>query len=91
MTHPHFVGDLRLHANASTPWRYTGRLHLPSGRYCSIRASVAEDDMGRFFKIEGGLQPGMSAAELEAALTQIEAERARDAQRELDITDELPF
>ncbi len=87
----HFTGALRLQSNSPEPWRYRGTLDLPSGRYCTIRARVTEDAAGRFFQIEGGLEAGMSAAELEAVLTQIESDRARAARRELDTIDELPF
>lgn len=86
-----FHGELRLNPNAKEPWRYQGTLDLPSGRYCVIRARVSEDEKGRFFQIEGGLEAGMTAAELEAVLTQVETERAQRAWQELATTDELPF
>lgn len=85
------TGALRLHLGAQEPWRYTGTISLPSGRYCSLRARVAEDASGKFFEIEGALEAGMTAAELEAVLTKIETERAQAARQELDVTDELPF
>lgn len=87
----HFTGTLRISTSAQEPWRYRGALDLPSGRYCTIRARVVEDDAGRFFQIEGAMEPGMTAAELEVALTRIEAERAQQVRRELDASDELPF
>jgi hypothetical protein len=84
-------GTLRLHRAAEPPWQYWGELHLPSGRYARIEARVAEDASGKFFELRGGLEPGMSATELEAALVALETNRAEAARHQLKQTDELPF
>lgn len=85
------TGHLRIDRAAAPPWQYRGELALPSGRYASIRARVAEDASGKFFELRGGLEPGMTAAELEAVLVEHETTRAQVARRELDAADELPF
>ncbi len=85
------TGHLRLNRAAPAPWQYQGELSLPSGRSAHIEASIGEDGAGKFFILRGCLTPGMSSAELEAALVEIETTRATAARRELDATDELPF
>ncbi len=90
------AGTLRLDRAAPPPWLYRGELVLPAGRTCSIEGRILEDTGGRFFELRCGLVPGMTSAELEAALTEIEAEQAekiRRAGRALEDVpiDELPF
>ena len=85
------TGHLRIDRAAAAPWQYRGELMLPSGRYASISARVVEDAAAKFFELRGGLEPGMTAAELEAALVALEVARARVARRELSSTDEMPF
>ena len=85
------TGHLRIDRSAPAPWQYHGELSLPSGRSVHIEASVSEDAAGKFFVLRGALVPGMTDAELEAALVVIETDRAETARRDLNATDELPF
>jgi len=86
-------GHLRINRAAPPPWTYSGILSLPSGRSAMIEARVAEDAGGKFFELRAGIIPGMTALELEAALTEIETARATAARAEIDAdtSDELPF
>jgi hypothetical protein len=85
------TGHIRIDRTASPPWQYRGELTLPSGRYARIEASISEDTSGKFLVLRGGLEPGMSATELEAALAGIETTKAEIARHELYESDELPF
>jgi len=89
-------GTLRRDRAACAPWEYRGELTLPAGRSCSIEARVIEDAAGKFFELRGALVPGMTTAELEAALAEIEratAERViREGRALADFSDDvLPF
>jgi hypothetical protein len=88
-----FFGHLRIDRIASPPWSYRGEIALPDGRKAFIEAAVQEDAAGRFFALRGALQPGMTAVELEAALTECERTRAAGARAKIDTdaSDELPF
>lgn len=91
MIQPHAEGDLRLDPKAPEPWRYRGTLRLPSGRYAVLHARVVENDAGKHFQIQAGLEPGMTSAELDEVLVRIETERATIARRALEDDGELPF
>ena len=84
-------GYLRIDRAAVAPFQYRGVLTLPSGRYASISARIAEDASGKFFELRGALEPGMTAAELEAALVSSETIRADVARLEFISSNELPF
>lgn len=91
MNNPHATGDLRLDPTSPEPWRYRGILKLPSGRYAVLHARVIQNEAGKHFELQAGLEPGMSSAELDEVLFRLEAERAVIAKREQLENGELPF
>jgi hypothetical protein len=86
-------GQLRLDRAAPPPWTYRGTLFLPSGRAALIEARVAQDAAGKFFELRANMIPGLSDAEIEAALAECERAGAAAARAEFeaDTNNELPF
>lgn len=86
-------GELRRDHSAAQPWQYRSHVVLPAGRTWGIRARIAEDGGHKFFALEFQLIPGMSAAELEAALIECEQNNASRVRTRIEAggDDELPF
>lgn len=88
------TGELRRMPAAPEPWLYRGELRLPGGRHATIEARVIDGHAGKYFELRAGLQPGMTAAELEEALTACEKARADKARTEGGLyafDDEVPL